>query len=150
MATSIGLAAWQSSTCSKSEGFQLRCHTVVAKPGKGPSRKTAEWELKAAGYKFIREKGPRSNNANQFMEFADRESARPESPIFGWEEGRIERALNNYARGRANAKGLAIWVLTLRDFDPWFLNEVIRPILASTLRGFGVAWLGKTRVGKSA
>ncbi|CAK0804558.1 unnamed protein product, partial [Prorocentrum cordatum] len=134
----------------KLEGFQLRYHTVVAKPGKGPSRKTAERGLKAAGYKFIREKGPRSNNANQFMEFADRESARPESPIFGWEESRIERALNNFARGRANAKGLTTWVLTLRDFDPWFLNEVIRPTLASTLRGFGVAWLCKTRVGKSA
>ncbi|CAK0823725.1 unnamed protein product, partial [Prorocentrum cordatum] len=137
-------------TLEKLEGFQLRYHTVVAKPGKGPPRKTAERELKAAGYKFIREKGPRSNNANQFMEFADRESARPESPISGWEESRIERALNNYARGRANAKGLTIWALTLRDFDPWFLNEVIRPTLAPTLRGFGVAWLGKTRVGKSA
>ncbi|CAK0843836.1 unnamed protein product [Prorocentrum cordatum] len=113
----------------KLEGYQLRYHTVVAKPGKGPSRKTAEWELKAAGYKFTREKGPRTNNANQFMEFADRESCRPESPTFGWEEGRVERALNNYAKGRADAKGLAIWIPTLRDFEPWFLNNVIKPIL---------------------
>ncbi|CAK0892132.1 unnamed protein product, partial [Prorocentrum cordatum] len=106
----------------KVEGYQLRYHTVVAKPGKGASRKTAEWELKAAGYKFIREKGPRTNNANQFVEFA----------------------------GRANAKGLTIWILTLRDFEPWFLNNVIKPLLASTLRAFGLAWIGKTRVGKSA
>ena len=133
----------------KLEGYQLRYHTAVPKAGRA-SRKTAEWEAKDKGYKYIRDKGPRSNNANQLMEFADRESCRPESPIFGWEESRIERSLSNYAKGRANAKGLTIWVLTLRDFDPWFLNNVVKPILASTLRSFGVAWIGKTRVGKSA
>ncbi|CAK0845275.1 unnamed protein product [Prorocentrum cordatum] len=102
----------------KLEGQQLRRRTAVAKPGKRPSRKTAEWELKAAGYAFIRETGPRTNNANQFMEFADRESCRPESYIFGREEGRVERALNKCAKGKANAEGLATWIPTLRDFEP--------------------------------
>ncbi|CAK0889568.1 unnamed protein product [Prorocentrum cordatum] len=134
----------------KLQGYQLRYRTVVPKPGEGPSRKTAEWELKAAGHKVIHATGPHANNANPFVEFAGRESARPESPVFGWEESRIERALNNYDRGRTNAKGLMIWVLTLRDFESWFLNNVIKRILASTLRSFGVAWIGKTRVGKRA
>eukprot|EP00959_Pyramimonas_sp_CCMP1952_P434451 9097079-Pyramimonas_sp.AAC.1 len=88
----------------KLEGYQLRYHTAVPKAGRA-SRKTAEWEAKDKGCTYIRDKGPRSNNANQFMEFADRESCRPESPIFGWEESRVERSLSNYAKGRANAKG---------------------------------------------
>eukprot|EP00959_Pyramimonas_sp_CCMP1952_P095080 1988568-Pyramimonas_sp.AAC.1 len=113
----------------KLKGHQLRYHTAAPKAGRGSSRKTAEWEAKEAGYKFMREKGPRTNNANQFMEFADRESSRPDSPIFGWGESRIERALSNDAKGRANAKGLMIWALTIFDFDPWFLNNVIKPIL---------------------
>ncbi|CAK0856634.1 unnamed protein product, partial [Prorocentrum cordatum] len=133
---------------AKLEGYQLRRHAVVPKAGRGASRKPADWELKEAGCKFIR--GPRTNDANQFMAFADRESSRPESPIIGWEENRIERAINNKAKGTANAKGLKIWVLTTRGFGPWFLDDVIKPILASTLRAFGVAWIGKTRVKKSA
>ncbi|CAK0885558.1 unnamed protein product, partial [Prorocentrum cordatum] len=114
----------------KLKGYQLRYYTVVPKAGKGAARKTAVWELNEAGCMFMRHKGPRTNSADQFVVFADRGSSRPESPIFGWEESRIESALNNNATGRANARGLETKVLAIRDFDPWFLKNVIRPILA--------------------
>ncbi|CAK0793726.1 unnamed protein product, partial [Prorocentrum cordatum] len=132
------------------EGDQLRCHAVALEPGKGQSRKTVERGSRPRGPQFTREKGPRTNNPNQCVVFADRKSGRPESPISGRGESRVEGALNNYARGKANVKGLAAWALALRDFDPWLLNNAIRPpILVHTLRGFGRARIGTTRVGKS-
>ncbi|CAK0863390.1 unnamed protein product [Prorocentrum cordatum] len=95
-----------------------------------------------------RRKGPKSNNRNQFMEFADKEINDPQSNIYGWEESRVAQALRNHASGRINSKRLSVWVLTLKDFEPRFIDEVLAKILP-TLRRNGALWIGKTRVGKS-
>ncbi|CAK0889227.1 unnamed protein product [Prorocentrum cordatum] len=72
----------------------------------------------------------------------------PQSKIYGWEESRVAQALRNHASGRINAKRLSVWVFTLKDFGPWFINEVLAKVLP-TLRRNGVLWIGKTKVGKS-
>ena len=63
-------------------------------------------EARVEGYKFIRDKGPRSNNQNQFMEWIDEHVNKEGSAIFGWPEGKVKEVLSNYAKGRANAKTL--------------------------------------------
>lgn len=141
----VGRAAVQY-MLEKLEGWQLRFCTLVA--AAKPTKRNEEWTSKAEGYKFIREKGPRANNMNQFMEFADREIHDPQSPIYGWEESRVKESLNNYLQGRKNAKTLRNWVLFLYDMAPFFLNVIVRPCLA-TMRTNSIVWLGKSRVGKS-
>ena len=102
-----------------------------------------------AGWAFIRDKGPRSNNMKQFMEWADEWcNERDDSPIFGWCEGKVTHALGNYAKGRANAKPIDYCPITLLSFKPWFLNEVLRSMLGS-LRQHALNWVGATRIGKS-
>ncbi|CAK0886611.1 unnamed protein product [Prorocentrum cordatum] len=122
-------------------GLQVRFSTLTA--AAKPAKRSTEWDKKLEGYRYIEKKGPKSNNRNQFMEVND-----PQSKIYGWEESRVIQALRNHASGRINAKRLTVWVLTLKDFEPWFINEVLVKILP-TLRRNGVLWIGKTRVGKS-
>eukprot|EP00969_Alexandrium_andersonii_P117965 5217988-Alexandrium_andersonii.AAC.1 len=57
------------------EGWQLRFSTLVS--ASKPKKRNEEWDVKADGYKYIRDNGPRANNMNQFMEFADKESHEP-------------------------------------------------------------------------
>ncbi|CAK0827713.1 unnamed protein product [Prorocentrum cordatum] len=134
-------------------GLQIRFSTLTATAK--PAKRATEWDKKQDGYRYIEKKGPKSNNRSQFMEFADKDSRaeehgdqRPAVKIYGWEESRVVQALRNHASGRINAKRLSVWVLTLKDFEPWFINEVLVKILP-TLRRNGVLWIGKTRVGKS-
>ncbi|CAK0903485.1 unnamed protein product [Prorocentrum cordatum] len=127
-------------------GLQVRFSTLTATAK--PAKRSTEWDKKLEGYRYIEKKGPKSNNRNQFMEFADKEVNDPQSKIYGWEESRVIQALRNHASGRINAKRLTVWVLTLKDFEPWFINEVLAKILP-TLRRNGVLWIGQTRVGKS-
>ncbi|CAK0887243.1 unnamed protein product [Prorocentrum cordatum] len=124
----------------KLEGYQIRW----ARSRKQP----LEEDERAQGYTFIREHGPRSNNRNQFMEWADTEVNREGSKIFGWPASKVETALRNYQKGRTNAKPISRWSLTLKDFSGWFLNGVLR-LMIGTLHVHGVLWVGKSRVGKS-
>ena len=75
------------------------------------------------GYAFIRIKGPKSNNANQFQEWADVEVSTPDSPIFGWPEGKVKEALNNLLRGRSTAKTLDFNAFSYKDMEPWFFKD---------------------------
>ncbi|CAK0884696.1 unnamed protein product [Prorocentrum cordatum] len=127
-------------------GLQIRFSTLTATAK--PAKRATEWDKKQEGHRYIEKKGPKSNNSNQFMEFADKEINDPQSKIYGWEEPRVVQALRNHASGRINAKHRSVWVLTLKDFEPWFINEVLVKILP-TLHRNGVLWIGKTRVGKS-
>ncbi|CAK0884378.1 unnamed protein product [Prorocentrum cordatum] len=127
-------------------GLQVRFSALTATAK--PAERSTEWDKKLEGYRYIEKKGPKSNNRNQFMEFADKGVNDPQSTIYGWEESRVIQALRNHASGRINAKRITVWVLTLKDFEPWFINEVLAKILP-TLRRDGVLWIGETRVGKS-
>ncbi|CAK0858292.1 unnamed protein product, partial [Prorocentrum cordatum] len=131
--------------------IRLPALTATAKPGK----RSTERGQKQEGHGNIEKKGPKSNNRNQFMEFADRDNLRPRGDqrpsvkIYGWEEPRVARALRNHASGRVNAKRLSVWVLTLKDFEPRFINEVLAKN-PPTLRRHGVPWIGKASAGKPA
>lgn len=48
------------------------------------------------GYRFIRDCGSRSNNRNQFMEWANEQVHMPGGKLEGWQEGKVGEALNNY------------------------------------------------------
>ncbi|CAK0796371.1 unnamed protein product [Prorocentrum cordatum] len=129
----------------KLEGYQIRYFTI--KP-QHERKQPLEEDERAQGYTFIREHGPRSNNRNQFMEWADTEVNREGSKIFGWPASKVETALRNYQKGRTNTKPISRWSLTLKDFSGWFLNGVLR-LMIGTLHMHGVLWVGKSRVGKS-
>ena len=133
---------------SQLHGLQVTSYDVGARCEKKPLV-SADQSARDAGYKHIREHGPRTNNRNQFMEWADRESHREGSPVFGWHEAKIREALHNHAKGRANAKVIAYWPFTLKDFAGWFLNDVLSHMLGS-LRQNSICWIGRTRTGKSA
>ena len=105
-------------------------------------------KARQAGYHFIRDHGPRCNNQNQFMEWTDDQIHTPGGPLEGWPEGKVKEALQNYYRGRQNAKPLEYWPFTLRSFAPWFLDNVLVKMIP-TMRQHAVTWIGKTRVGKS-
>ncbi|CAK0881766.1 unnamed protein product [Prorocentrum cordatum] len=130
----------------KLEGYQMRYFTI--KPQRERKQPLQGGE-RAQGYTFTREHGPRSNNRNQFMEWADAEVNREGSKIFGWPASEVETALRNYQKGRANAKPISRWSLTLKDFSGWFLNGVLR-LMIGALHMHGVLWVGKSRVGKSS
>ena len=82
------------------------------------------------------------------MEWTDDQIHTPGGPLEGWPEGKVKEALNNYYRGRQNAKTLEYWPFTLRSFVPWFLYDVIVK-MNPTMRQHAVTWIGKTRVDKS-
>jgi hypothetical protein len=129
----------------RSGGKQIRYWTVQPKFEK---KQTQDQTSRADGYKFIRDKGPRSNNMNQFMEWTDEWVNTVGSKIENWNEGKVKEALSNYSRGRQNAKTLEYWPLTLKSFVAWFLNDILVHMLGS-LRQHSITWIGRTRVGKS-
>ena len=99
------------------------------------------------GWKFIREKGPRSDYENQFMEWTDL-NVNSDTPIKGWPEAKVTIALKNYQRGRQNAKPIDRWIVTIADMKGWFINNVIAEV-GGTLRQHSISWVGFTRPGKS-
>ena len=126
-------------------GMQVRIWSISPKFEK---KTTLDQSVRQEGYKFIRDFGPRSNNRNQFMEWADEQIHTPGGKLEGWNEGKVRDALNNYYRGRQNAKTLEYWPFTLKSFVPWFLDDVLIKMLP-TMRQHGITWIGKTRAGKS-
>ena len=126
-------------------GMQIRLWTLAPKFEK---KHTLDQSAREAGYRFIREHGPRSNNMNQFMEWTDEQVHCPGGPLEGWQEGKVKEALHNYYRGRQNAKTIQYWPLTLKSFVAWFLDEILVKMLP-TMRQHAITWIGRTRVGKS-
>ncbi len=48
----------------------------------------------------------------------------------------MKEALNNYCKGRANAKTLTYWVLTMKDFGAWFMNGTQFKVLLRTINKY--------------
>ena len=121
-------------------GMQIRIWTLAPKFAK---KQTLDQSAREAGYRFIREHGPRSNNMNQFMEWTDEQVHCPGGPLEGWQEGKVKEALHNYYRGRQNAKAIQYWPLTLKSFVAWFLDEILVKVLP-TMRQHAITWIGRT------
>ena len=82
------------------------------------------------------------------MEWTDEQIHAPGRTIENWNEGKVVTALQNYMRGRQNAKTLEYWPFTFKSFKAWFFNEILVNMLPS-IRQNAITWLGKTRTGKS-
>ena len=82
-------------------GMQIR-HWVTQP--KFTKKATLDTMARSARYQFIRDKGPRSNNRNHFMEWTDEHIHTAGSPVENLNEGKVITALQRYMRGRQNAK----------------------------------------------
>ena len=129
-------------------GHQIVTKEVVAKPGARTGRKIKSNEEQDNGFAFIRDFGPRSNNRNQFVEWTERHISADDSPIFGWDRTMVEKSLRNYAAGAAVAPETSTYPLTLADFKPWVLRDLVYPCLRTcTEKGIimhGLSGIGKT------
>jgi hypothetical protein len=131
-------------------GVHFRCHAVasVAKALNSES-KPYDRAKRRDGYHFIRTRGPKANNNNQFVEWTDDQIHDEASPIYGWHAGEVKESLSNYAKGKSGAKTIERWFLTLKDFEPEFLYKVVIPFLRTHHR-HSIVWIGLTRIGKSS
>ena len=112
-------------------------------------RELQDWTSKKEGYDFIRRCGPRANNMNQFVEWADEWINKPGSKIFGWPEGRVKESLSNYAKGAVGARTIERWPVSLKKLHGRVLDDIVIPMLR-THKTHSIFWIGKSRVGKSS
>ena len=73
-------------------GIHVRLWSIAPKFEK---KLAPDAHARQAGYHFIRDHGPRSNNRNQFMEWTDDQIQTPGGPLEGWSEGKGKEALDN-------------------------------------------------------
>ena len=111
-------------------GHQIVTKEVVVKPGGRSNKKLKTNEEHDAGFAFIRENGPRSNNRNQFVEWTEKHISTPESPIYQWDRGLVKESLRNYAAGDVVAPEVTSYPLTLADFKPWITRDFVVPCLS--------------------
>ena len=129
-------------------GHQITTKQVAVKPGSTRGRKVKTNEEQDNGFAFIREFGPRANNRNQFVEWTERHISAEDSPIYGWDRQMVEKSLRNYAAGSSVAPDMSTYPLTLADFKPWVLRDLVFPCLREcTQKGIimhGLSGIGKT------
>ena len=126
-------------------GYQWRYWSVGPK---GSTKVKMDPSARKKGFLFIKERGPKANNMNQFLEWTEDQVNTPESPVYWWERNIVKESLRNYSQGKMLAKTLDVYPLTLRDVAPWFLyNVLMKPL--SNLNEFSIMWIGAAGVGKS-
>ena len=103
-------------------GFQVRYFTINS--GSNPKRATDK-DLIQKGFTFIKEKGPKSNIDNKATIFAQVQTNKEGSPIFGWSQQLVEKSCLNYGKGDIAARKASFWHLTLKDISTWFLNNIL-------------------------
>ena len=126
-------------------GFQVRYYTLTPK---AVAKTHPDRDVRKKGYTFIRERGPKANNLNQFVEWTDEWINAEGSPIHGWSAGEVKESLSNYAKGKSGAKTIANFPVTLKKMYPAVLDNMMIPML-ETHHKHGILWVGKSRVGKS-
>ncbi len=96
-------------------------------------------EAKKAGFAYIKENAPSSNNDNQFMEWSELQVLDPSSKLYGWDKGEVERAVRSRAAGKQTARTIDTWILTLKDIKGWFLDFALLDALRRA-DGSGILW----------
>ena len=129
-----------------SGGNQVRFYKAIFKVQ--PKKDHSNLSERKKGYEYIREKGPKANNLNQFVEWTDEKVNTPGCPIFGWQAGEVKESLRNYALGKTGAKTLESFPVFLKYVQQDFLREVWLPMLADH-EIHSVCLFGKSRPGKS-
>ena len=108
-------------------GFQIRFYHLAPKVAPKPAH--PDRQKRKDGFKFIQLKGPKANNANQFIEWTDEQVNDPASPIYEWNKGDVKESLRAYAQGKTGAKTIEQWPVTLPRFHPEVFNNAIVHIL---------------------
>ncbi|CAJ1352020.1 unnamed protein product [Effrenium voratum] len=106
-----------------------------------------------AGFDFIFAHGPRSSSEIQQLRWMTKELRRKASPIHGWVQALVDRALRNLASDGALARKEFDWPipLTTKYYHSWLL-EIMEEIWDFDLSAFtmlGEAGAGKSLLGRS-
>ena len=72
----------------------------------------------------------------------------PESPICGWPEVKVEKAINNLQKFKAMADAEVFFPLNIMDLKPTWCNQIL-PLIVPLLASFGLFILGAAGVGKT-
>ena len=148
-----GLSWWSANTFAAKKifqklfeglgGFQVR---YCLWPGE--DHEPVDLDKIAAGYAFMRSRGPISNNKGEFHEWVDTFTKKEGSPIHGWLEGKCKSFLADCAKGKSTARTIDFNFTTYKDFKPWFLDLVLKDKIASH-KEHGILWAGVSECGKS-
>ena len=108
------------------------------------SRETIE-----AGFPFIDANAPRSDAQNAILRWITVQLNDAESPIFGWREALVAKAVQNLKQEAILAKTRTYYPVTLDDLASWFvdiLEDVLPGMLDKALIFLGEPGIGKTPV----
>ena len=100
------------------------------------------------GYDFIEAHAPRNTSGTALMRFIDKNIHKETSPIYGWTEIKVEKAVKSLRDGGVLAKVRKCYGLTLLSILPGFLQYCLSPLLP-TLRVHSIVFLGENNVGKT-
>ena len=141
-----GLPAFQTQVLQVQGIAIVNCELEEA-PKKNVPAKKAPSDLQV-GFDYIRKEGPRTNCNNKQTEWTEIEIHRPDSPIFGWSAGLVEKSLKGYASSNVFAEPVTQFYMTMYDLQGWFLDDVLIPLLPhlqhKSLVMVGLAEKGKT------
>ena len=87
-------------------GFQSRLCIFSPKHQKQAKKEKPDKLKLIMGFRYIKERGPTSNNDNEFVEWTELEVIDEDSPLFGWERGLVKECLSNRAKSKSMAKTL--------------------------------------------
>ena len=100
-----------------------------------------------AGYDWIDDECPRSNDKNQQSRWIDKELNDADSPIFGWSIGRVDKACKNLKEAVGHADTIEECPLYWDHFEEWFqaiLLRILPRLDEETILFLGVPGAGKT------
>ena len=85
-------------------------------------------------FAYIEENAPLGSGHNESFRWVVKEKNNPQSPVFRWQQGQIEKAIQNIANAKALSKVNTVYPLSLKDFKNWVLLEVMAPCLQHSLQ----------------
>ena len=127
-------------------GFTAHYYRMTV-PGPGAKRTVEKPEDIDAGYDWIEDECPRSNDKNQQARWIDKQLNNADSPIWGWQIGRVEKAIRNLRDAAGHAESQHDYPLYFGHFQPWvkkFLIPIIERLDTETLMFLGCPGSGKT------
>ena len=106
-----------------------------------------------AGFDFLSKHGPRSGSDLQQLHWQTKELRKKDSPVFGWPQALVDKALRTLSSDGALARKEFDWPLSLTStfFRPWVLEilEAVWDFDKSSLVLLGESGAGKSPLGRS-
>ena len=136
------------------EGQRLLYGSVQQRPeGSSAIRRSLTWdptpEELLLGFQHINSKAKHLGIAdNQQYLWVLQNIRDPTSPIFGWPEGKVEKACNNLARAKSQTDYDTFYPLCLMDLKRVFFTKIL-PLVVPYLGSFGLLIVGAAGKGKT-